>query len=101
MTKLEEVIKAFDGFLKETGGNLDPRARGNRDRTALLHFFEVLLSLTPNEALRYMRLIIKNRWTSHNIDGSPGFKSIDKNDLPLARGFQVYDYLGQLIDSRN
>ena len=42
MTKLEEVIKAFDGFLKETGGNLDPRARGNRDRTALLHFFEVL-----------------------------------------------------------
>lgn len=94
-----EVVQAMDDFIKETGGNLDPRGAYNRDRKALLQFFVKMSKLPRALAVEYMRHIIDQSITSLNLDGSTGFKQVDDLPKPLSPRFRVYNHLGVELQS--
>jgi hypothetical protein len=93
----ETIIKAFDEFIISTGGNLDHRAAGNRDRKALMDFLKKLHHLPISDTVHIMYKIMEEGWTIHNLDGSPGVPQIDLSQNPCAGEWWVYDEKGNCL----
>jgi hypothetical protein len=91
----ETIIKAFDEFILSTGGNVDHRAAGNRDRKALMDFLKKLHHLPLTDTITIMYKIMKEGWTTHNVDGSPGMPQIDLSKNPCPESWWVYDEHGR------
>lgn len=94
---LKTLIEAFDEFILSTGGNLDHRAAGNRDRKALLQFFKKVRGLPLYDTTELAEYIMKEGLTIHSLDGSPGITQADLSKNPCPSEWWVYDERGNCL----
>ena len=89
MNRIERAVaKAFDDFIRATGGNIDHRAANNRVRLELTKFYERMFRLDADDFYgvqisNAMKRIIKEKLI-HEPDRCPP-------------KFAVYDHLGRKV----
>ena len=95
---ISKVTKVFDTFIRDIGGNLDPRSNNNKCRVALCKFWATIQELSSDgkhleHIQKCMEEILNHKLTYSSFQ-------IEKPSIS-DETYRVFDYLGNEIEDSN